>query len=335
MCIKTHLPEQEIPTFLKENTKDKTIIDTRISILETRLNNLEEKILLLEQINQNPETSIVSRNIQNTMMGTTKCIPLVCNKRQLISVKVLVKLNFPKQNQNPTKEEIIQALLDTGCSQIVICRTKVPPHMITKSKHIQKTRTMSGIVMLNDEEISNISLQFSTNCDLFGQKIHIRTMRVENLVPSKQTMIIGLDFILDQNRTITINKDYVIISDKSQMSPIISGDSSTEPSLKECSCTNPESSEKCDCIKEDLEFMDYYPNDIMDSFSSIKISKTITFDNIQQILDRLNKTSIIGEDLKTLFFLLLLSDFVYLNCELRGCYTQVLLALLLIYTSKL
>ena len=40
---------------------------------------------------------------------------------------------------------------------------------------------MSGIVMINDEEINNISLQFSTNCDLFGQKIHLKTMRVENL----------------------------------------------------------------------------------------------------------------------------------------------------------
>ena len=57
--------------------------------------------------------------------------------------------------------------------------------MITKSKHIQKTRTMSGVVMINDEEINNVSLQFSTNCDLFGQKIHLKTMRVENLVPSK------------------------------------------------------------------------------------------------------------------------------------------------------
>jgi len=37
-------------------------------------------------------------------------------------------------------------------------------------------------------------------------------------------------------------------------------------------------------MKEDLEFIDYCPDDTMDSFSSIKISKTITFDNIQQIL---------------------------------------------------
>jgi len=80
------------------------------------------------------------------------------------------------------------------------------------------------------------------------------------------------------------------------MSPIISGDSYTEQSSDECSCTNPKSSEKCDCMEENLEFIDYYPNDTMDSFSSIKISKTITFDNIQQILDRLNKISIIGED---------------------------------------
>jgi len=230
------------------------------------------------------------------MMGTTECIPLVCNEKQLISVKVLVKLNFPKQNKNPAKEEIIQALLDTGCSETVVCKTKVPPYLITKSKHIQKTRTMSGIVMINDEEINNISLQFSTNCDLFGQKIHLKTMRVENLVPSKQSMIIGLDFILGHNRTITINKDYVIISDKTQMSPIISGDSYTKPSPDECSCTNNKSSDKCDCIKEDLESIDYCLDDTMDSFSSIKISKTITFDNIQQILDRLNKTSIIGED---------------------------------------
>ena len=71
-------------------------------------------------------------------MGTTECIPLVCNEKQLISVKVLVKLNFPKQNKNPAKEEIIQALLDTGCSKTVVCKTKVPLYMITKSKHIQK-----------------------------------------------------------------------------------------------------------------------------------------------------------------------------------------------------
>ena len=207
---------------------------------------------------------------------------------------MLVKLNFPKQNKNPAKEEIIQALIDTGCSETVVCKTKVPSYMITKSKHIQKTRTMSGIIMINDEEINNISLQFSTNCDLFGQKIHLKTIRVENLVPSKQNMIIGLDFILGQNRAITINKDYVTISDKTQMSPIISGDSHTRQSPEECSCTNPNSSEKCDCMKENLEDIDC--DDTMDSFSSIKISKTITFDNIQQILDRLNKTSIIGED---------------------------------------
>jgi len=150
--------------------------------------------------------------------------------------------------------------------------------------------------MINDEEINNISLQFTTNCDLFGQKIHLKTMRVENLVPSKQSMIIGLDFILGHNRTITINKDYVIISDKTQMSPIISGDSYTKQSSDECSCTSTKSSEKCDCMKEDLEFIDYCPDDTMDSFSSIKIPKAITFDNIQRILDRLNKTSIIGED---------------------------------------
>ena len=31
-------------------------------------------------------------------------------------------------------------------------------------------------------------------------------------------------------------------------------------------------------------------------YNSVKINKIITFDNIQQIIDRLNKISIIGED---------------------------------------
>ena len=102
-CITTHMKIQETPIFLeqKENIKDKNIIDTRTSILETKINNLEEKILHLEQIIQDSRTSIISKNIQNNMMGTTECIPLVCNEKQLIFVKVLVKLNFPKQNKNP------------------------------------------------------------------------------------------------------------------------------------------------------------------------------------------------------------------------------------------
>jgi len=41
------------------------------------------------------------------------------------------------------------------------------------------------------------------------------------LQPAKEKMILGLDFIIHDNRSVTITKDYLLISTNSQMSPII------------------------------------------------------------------------------------------------------------------
>jgi len=44
---------------------------------------------------------------------------------------------------------------------------------------------------------------------------------VVDLQPAKEKMILGLDFIIHDNKSVTITKDYLLISTNSQMSPII------------------------------------------------------------------------------------------------------------------
>ena len=55
----------------------------------------------------------------------------------------------------------------------------------------------------------------------FGKKIFINKADVVDLQPAKEQMILGLNFIIHDNRSVTITKDYLLISTNSQMSPII------------------------------------------------------------------------------------------------------------------
>jgi len=49
----------------------------------------------------------------------------------------------------------------------------------------------------------------------------INKANVVDLQPSKEQMILGLDFITHDNRSITITTYYLLISTNSQISPII------------------------------------------------------------------------------------------------------------------
>ena len=80
---------------------------------------------------------------------------------------------------------------------------------------------MYGDIITNDTETRNFTIQLSTNCDIFGNKIFINKADVVDLQPAKEKMILGLDFIVHDNITVTITKDYLLISTNSQRSPII------------------------------------------------------------------------------------------------------------------
>jgi len=80
---------------------------------------------------------------------------------------------------------------------------------------------MSGDIITNDTKTRNFTIQLSTNCDIFGNKIFINKADVVDLQPAKEKKILGLDFIVHDNISVTITKDYLLISTNSQMSPII------------------------------------------------------------------------------------------------------------------
>ena len=109
---------------------------------------------------------------------------------------------------------------------------------------------MSGDIITNDTKTRNFTIQLSTNCDIFGNKIFINKAEVVDLQPAKEKKILGLDFIVHDNISVTITKDYLLISTNSQMSPIIDeitsklrtqrGDASTNPTKnKQCLCDTP------------------------------------------------------------------------------------------------
>jgi len=81
------------------------------------------------------------------------CIPLICNKNKIRNLRILVKLNFPKINNFEKTEKIVQALVDTGCTQTIICKSITPEQNITQSSKTIRTRTMSGEIMENNLQI--------------------------------------------------------------------------------------------------------------------------------------------------------------------------------------
>ena len=224
-------------------------MNNRNSTLEIRLNQIEKTVdFLYENFEKEKNPNFYEEHTSGLMALQNKdCIPIICNKEKNKSLHILVKINFPKINKFNQTEIILQALVDTGCSFTSICQSVVPKHNCFKSNIITKTRTMSGDIITNDTETRNFTIQLSTNCEIFGNKIFINKADVVDLRPAKEKMILGLDFIIHNNRSITITKDYLLISTNSQMSPIIDeitselrtkrGDAPTND--KQCPCDIP------------------------------------------------------------------------------------------------
>jgi len=96
------------------------------------------------------------------------CIPLICNKNKIRNLRILVKLTFPKINNGGKTDKIVQAPVDTGCTQTIICGSITPEQNIVQSDKTIRTRIMSGEILENNLQVKNIIIQLPTNCDLFG-----------------------------------------------------------------------------------------------------------------------------------------------------------------------
>jgi len=106
---------------------------------------------------------------------------------------------------------------------------------------------MSRDIITNDTETRNFTIQLSINCEIFGNKIFINKADVVNLRPAREKMILGLDFIIHNNRSVTITKDYLIISTNSQMSPIIDELTSELRTKRREAPTNLNKNKQCPC----------------------------------------------------------------------------------------
>ena len=175
------------------------------------------------------------------------CILIICNKKNNKSLHILVKINFPKINNLDQTEVVLQALVDIGCFFTSICKSVVPQHNCFRISIITKIRTKSEDIITNDIETRNFTIQLSTNCDIFGNKIFINKADVVDLQPTKEKMILGLDFIIHDNRSVTITKDYLLISTNSQMPPIIDELTSELRTKHGDALANTNTSNQCPC----------------------------------------------------------------------------------------
>ena len=99
----------------------------------------------------------------------------------------------------------------------------------------------------NDIETKNFTIQLSTNCDIFGKKIFINKADIVDLQPAKEKMILGFNFIIHDNRSVTITKDYLLISTNSQMPPIIDELTSELRTKHGDALANTNTSNQCPC----------------------------------------------------------------------------------------
>ncbi|KAG4915470.1 hypothetical protein JHK87_053027 [Glycine soja] len=113
-CVQTVL-KTEFPNFKKENDSGNKIMNYRISTLEIRLNKMEKTIdFLYENFEKNRNNLFSEEHTSGLMtLQNMDCIPIICNKKKNKSLRILVKINFPKINNFDQTEVILQALVDT------------------------------------------------------------------------------------------------------------------------------------------------------------------------------------------------------------------------------
>ena len=97
ICLKTNY-EINFPEQKEEKAMD-NLTSSRISNLENRLNMLESTVNFLNENYQNFLNKESSKINEKTLMAKQQeCIPLICNKNKIRSIRILVKITFPKIN---------------------------------------------------------------------------------------------------------------------------------------------------------------------------------------------------------------------------------------------
>ena len=312
----------------KENkfvyTDKNKINEERIKILEDRINNLELDIeeikiniptLIQDKektINLNESTSITENEIDKNLNNIDKSIqiPLMCNTENLKELRVPTKLNIKGI------EIKVLAFIDTGATSSTICSTLVPYRYITKAERPKQSVQFDGTTNIITNIVKNINISFTNTCGEWSPQYNIKQLWVLKLNIQGIKLILGLDFLLSDNGSFTLNKDYLQISKKTTLTPILSefalekrGGNNQNDNCENCTCPIPgqckkinKENELTNTEEKEIEIIKNYEYKRKEFTKDIQlinpreISKLLlTTDDIDHIISKLEKLEIIGE----------------------------------------
>lgn len=242
-CLKEYF-DLEIPRPNLRQTARTLLLEQRVSILETRLNELETVI-------QNYTQPSTSRNLEDDMNKhinpKLKDIELSCNETiqdmkltstntspcnwNLIETQVWVKLIIDKN------EIYTNAFIDNGASASTIDKTflltYVSQNTLKTSTKATQSKQFDGSILSMNTFITNIQVQFLDTCNTYSLPFSLKKTWVRDLNHAYVKLILGLNFLTHNNRGCILTTDFCTFFQNSITTPIISEDLTNPKTLSE------------------------------------------------------------------------------------------------------
>lgn len=148
--------------------------------------------------------------IENNLNNLDKpiSIPLICNTEKLRELRILTLLNIKGI------EIQVLAFIDTGATSSTICSKIIPHHLVSKAEKPKQSTQFDGKTIIVTDVVKNVQIRFSTTCNDWSQHYPLKHLWVTELNLGSITLILGLDFLLNDNGQFSFNKDYLQISKK-------------------------------------------------------------------------------------------------------------------------
>ena len=104
------------------------------------------------------------------------------------------------------------ALLDTGCTHVIIDEKIIPERFITLAKKPMTTQVDGSLNRYTNHLITTSKISFMTNC--YSSPEYYLPLKETWIKPLnlRHQVILGLSFLLKDNEQITFNKDFFTLS---------------------------------------------------------------------------------------------------------------------------
>lgn len=308
-CIKC-LEKKELiqvePDLINE---EKDLDKQELRVLRRRIESVEDTVKFFQKKLDLFEKQIKRKDTveENKDLILQDYLQVVCNAENLKSLKVKCKIRIDDFIIN------CLALVDSGCSNCILNKSLVPTRYIVKSDSPLEAQQMDGGIFSYKEILRpNSKISFETNCGfskeytLPPKNTFVRILNLTNI-----DFILGLNFLLKDDGSVTLSKDYLHFHKHTFFTPAITThfssktDKHDSPVLeKPCKCKK---ERECQLKEEELdegleEILDYNEDHFidydLDFVSSEKLYTALVTDlDIDNLVSKLEKIGIIGEDI--------------------------------------